>query len=766
MHEINITVRNKVATRDGTDYVCGNSDYVVNFDFDEEWDAYETKTARFAYNGKSIDVIFDGAQCAVPVITNACFFLVGVFAGNLHTTTPVRVPCVKSILCGGGAPADPPESVYDQLMELIRGMGGASEEDIAKAVTAYLTEHPVEETDPTVPAWAKEASKPTYTAAEVGALSADTLQAATNAALAQAKASGAFDGADGDTGAQGPAGTTPVKGVDYWTAADKAEIVADVLAAGANIPDYVRTAAAAVAEKVLGVTGEATAAVSTGGSYTNRLPLSIDSSGAVYNTTGYKTGYRLNSSGAEKQITESYYDSSVCVTGFIPCTAGDVIRLAGLVIDPADTQAGVYNLAVYDSSFAKVDVASWKDVLTHASATTDSDGHISAITLSGKFGTAAVAYIRLSAKGVTADSIVTVNEEIGGGGTVMVDASRVPFNLAFLTDLHWNDDDAGRLEHAAGALSVIHEKAPLDAVVFGGDYIRNWSAVTAAEAREDISMCRECFAAAVDAPALWLRGNHDNNPYPGARLSKPEIFNRISRAQNTLRGFVSNPHDPYGCYGYMDFENARVRLVIVNTSDNDAFGMASLSGSYSALLDAYSISAAQLQWVADHALDFSDKASPEDWGLVFLSHAPIYSADSWSNTHTYTDSDGVAWTCNVVNLANLVKAYADKSSFSASLNGEIVSKDFSGLSSTAKVLCFVNGHKHALLSSSYNGFTFISCPNACNAGEKASADGTTYSKSAAGTAGETAFTALTIDSANSKVYAWVYGSGYDRTLTL
>lgn len=32
----------------------------------------------------------------------------------------------------------------------------------------------------------------------------------------------------------GPAGHTPVKGADYWTAADKAEIVADVLAA---LPD-------------------------------------------------------------------------------------------------------------------------------------------------------------------------------------------------------------------------------------------------------------------------------------------------------------------------------------------------------------------------------------------------------------------------------------------------------------------------------------------------------------------------------------------------
>ena len=41
-------------------------------------------------------------------------------------------------------------------------------------------------------------------------------------------------GAKGDTGAAGADGYTPVKGTDYWTAADKAEIVADTLAA---LPD-------------------------------------------------------------------------------------------------------------------------------------------------------------------------------------------------------------------------------------------------------------------------------------------------------------------------------------------------------------------------------------------------------------------------------------------------------------------------------------------------------------------------------------------------
>lgn len=45
-----------------------------------------------------------------------------------------------------------------------------SEEQIEKSVKSYLEKNPIEETDPTVPAWAKAEEKPTYTAEEVGAL--------------------------------------------------------------------------------------------------------------------------------------------------------------------------------------------------------------------------------------------------------------------------------------------------------------------------------------------------------------------------------------------------------------------------------------------------------------------------------------------------------------------------------------------------------------------------------------------------------------------
>lgn len=50
--------------------------------------------------------------------------------------------------------------------------GAVDEADVLRIVEEYLAANPptVEETDPTVPAWAKQPTKPAYTAAEVGAL--------------------------------------------------------------------------------------------------------------------------------------------------------------------------------------------------------------------------------------------------------------------------------------------------------------------------------------------------------------------------------------------------------------------------------------------------------------------------------------------------------------------------------------------------------------------------------------------------------------------
>lgn len=120
MPNISISVKNKIAVQTNrTLYVCGNSDYTALFDLDAEWNAFEIKTARFCYNGHYYDVIFTGNECEIPVIADTNEFEIGLFAGNLHTTTPAMVLCERSILSTSGTPTNPSPDVYHQLIEKI-----------------------------------------------------------------------------------------------------------------------------------------------------------------------------------------------------------------------------------------------------------------------------------------------------------------------------------------------------------------------------------------------------------------------------------------------------------------------------------------------------------------------------------------------------------------------------------------------------------------------------------------------------------------------
>lgn len=101
MKTLHITVSDKIATylkRDGI-IVCGNSCYQIQFTFDEEWDAYDKKTARFIWGNHYKNVDFTGDTCPVPSVFNADLLKVGVYAGELSTTTVAEIPCEKSILC-------------------------------------------------------------------------------------------------------------------------------------------------------------------------------------------------------------------------------------------------------------------------------------------------------------------------------------------------------------------------------------------------------------------------------------------------------------------------------------------------------------------------------------------------------------------------------------------------------------------------------------------------------------------------------------------
>ena len=118
---IRIIVDDGVATVAGHNnpIVCGNEDYEVEFVFDKAWDDHPVKTARFVYNGKTIDVVFEGTTVAVPKLRNTSKVSIGVYSGETKTTTAAVIRCIPSVLCPGGVPDEPTPDVYGQLVDLI-----------------------------------------------------------------------------------------------------------------------------------------------------------------------------------------------------------------------------------------------------------------------------------------------------------------------------------------------------------------------------------------------------------------------------------------------------------------------------------------------------------------------------------------------------------------------------------------------------------------------------------------------------------------------
>lgn len=142
MPEIKIKIRDKRAGGTGT-VICGNSDYTVVWDLDDEWTPYGTKTMRVNLaDGTYQDVVFSGDTAALPVLSSPGWASVGLYAGDLHTSRAADLRVLPSVTTPGGAPADPAEDVYDQLTEKLNRLIAVQPESVAQAVADYLTKHP------------------------------------------------------------------------------------------------------------------------------------------------------------------------------------------------------------------------------------------------------------------------------------------------------------------------------------------------------------------------------------------------------------------------------------------------------------------------------------------------------------------------------------------------------------------------------------------------------------------------------------------------
>lgn len=345
--------------------------------------------------------------------------------GEILKTAMYRTVVSASMMENSGEPPDPVVPWYDAIMDAIASGGGGGSGEPGADGGYYVPNVAQKSTDTmTVGYTSSKSGMPTVAPVTV------TLPAGPQGERGLQGDPGKA-GTDGKDGTHGKDGYTPVKGTDYWTAADKAEVegfITDELADRAQLePEFANSIEECTDTSKMYVLpdGDIYAYMmreTPGQGYTNLVPTSVDTDGSIYNGTGYKDGVRLSSSGG----VSSNLQAGSATTGFMPWQSKGIARIKGATwLGNSAAQSGTHwYFCFFDASKGSLIAipesgysggGNWPGV----SITYDAESGITTFdfTATGtetSVGQAAAtaAYIRINAKGNGADLIATVNEEI------------------------------------------------------------------------------------------------------------------------------------------------------------------------------------------------------------------------------------------------------------------------------------------------------------------------------------------------------------------
>ena len=341
------------------------------------------------------------------------------------------------------------------------------------------------------------------------------------------------------------------------------------------------------------------------------------------------------------------------------------------------------------------------------------------------------------------------------------------FSFIAISDMHYTEYWASIAEsclHAGQGMELVRQQVDIDFAVSLGDMtwgssmdpIITTQEMGVSEILQANLIIEKAFAG---IPNFRLIGNHDNLVYNyttnGAYLSGSELFPMFG-AYNEGAVYPSDETDGY-CY--RDFDEWKLRVICVNTTEDTANNPFDGTNMY--------VSPAQIQWFAD-TLDMSEKENASEWSILIFSHAPV---EQMAATR----------------MSEILEVYIEGTSYSGYYEGTLISCDYSG-KNDATVIANVHGHNHNFQVDYLRKFNDdqtattpiparrICVPNACylRSNERGMNDGpdlwdieygeeVTYEKTR-DTPQDTAFSVFTIDPVEKKIYVTNYGAGYDREI--
>lgn len=331
------------------------------------------------------------------------------------------------------------------------------------------------------------------------------------------------------------------------------------------------------------------------------------------------------------------------------------------------------------------------------------------------------------------------------------------FCFGFLTDLHSYYDNSSYPNLTSLYMNQVDRDIDLDAVINGGD--------TVIHGTNDL----EKGIASLTIPLAYIdnkqkmlvaKGNHDANGHSASGVTQQEVSWTLmesmffSVAQRHLLN-DSSVHFGNGVYFYKDYDAQKVRVIVVNSCDAGE----EINGSYMAVdsLRVCGIRQTQLEWLANTALDFSNKTDASQWHTIVISHIAFENVE-----HSYPTVQ------NEQLIHNLLVAFKNGQNFS----GSYTDTNYDGLFSTSISVDFrtqgamnlvgvFSGHNHAdkMVNTGYEQVTTMSgyVDESMASTEET---GRTYLG-----IDEMAFDVVTVNKATKKVTLTRFGCGSDREYT-
>lgn len=354
----------------------------------------------------------------------------------------------------------------------------------------------------------------------------------------------------------------------------------------------------------------------------------------------------------------------------------------------------------------------------------------------------------------------TEAEAMRVAGIVQSKQTSDSFSFLAFSDLHENAESSVGNKMAGDAAVLIRNSVKIDFAVLLGDITSGTSTTTIEEGIAEMEASNKYLNEAFSGiPNFRTVGNHDVLTYSFIQnddyLDNEKIYPYIG-VYNA--GAVNAEHT--GGYCYRDFEEYKVRVICLNTSDMDNVTVVDNR-------DNVHMSAAQLKWFAE-ALDLSGKTNVQDWGILILSHIPLDFQD-------------------LVNSAGkILDAYTTGTSTSFYWDDSQVSYDYTG-KSNAEIIANIHGHNHCFLvdnmyvtnqvgamylspikricipnasfgRNNERGSNYATDSNGIEFGEKE-----TYLKTP-NSAENTSFNVITVDREKKTIHCTNYGAGYDREI--